>query len=239
MSGGGKTTNGALLHREYGLQVGHENSRNNQVYDTSSRSEVRPQLLYEFIKRTFDILISLVCLTIGLPVYLIIALAIVINDPGNPFFLQRRVGKNGQVFRIVKFRTMYQNTDKKKSELLDRNMYSGVHFKMENDPRITRVGRFLRKTSLDETPQVLNILFGKMSVVGPRPFVPEEQAQLPNDRLEVKPGLTCYWQISDTLQMSDSEQLELDYRYIRERGISTDCKLIWETVRYVFRAKNC
>lgn len=179
------------------------------------------------------------CLTVGLPVYLIMILAIIIDDPGNPFFVQERVGLNGRTFRMVKLRTMYKDAEKMKTELMGENEYDCVHFKMKNDPRITRVGRFLRATSLDETAQAINILLNHMSVVGPRAYIRSEQQNLPDDRLQVKPGLTCYWQITDTTQMSYEEQLELDYKYIRERGIRTDLKLIWKTICTILGAKNC
>ena len=201
--------------------------------------EVKPKPVYDFIKRAFDIVVSLICLTVGLPIYLLIALAIVIDDPGNPLFIQKRVGKNGKVFKMVKFRTMRKDAEQIKVNLTEQNEYKSVHFKIENDPRVTKVGRFLRRTSLDETAQVLNLLIGSMTIVGPRPFIPSEQEQLPSDRLQVKPGLSCYWQLEDTTKMSDEEQLELDYRYIRERGIKTDLRIIWKTVCSVFGAKNC
>ena len=152
--------------------------------------------------------------------------------------MQERVGLNGRVFRMIKFRTMYRDADSHKSELKNE-CESNVHFKIKNDPRITHVGKFLRKTSLDETPQALNLLTGSMTIIGPRAFIPSEQAQLPLDRLQVKPGLSCYWQITDTTKMSYDEQLELDYRYIRERGIATDLKIIWYTLEYIVHQSNC
>lgn len=200
---------------------------------------VEPKPAYDFIKRIFDIIVSLICLTVGLPVYIIIAFAIMIDDPGNPFFVQERVGKNGKVFRMVKFRTMRKDAEEMKVNLSAQNEYKSVHFKIENDPRVTKAGKFLRKTSLDETPQVLNLLTGNMTVVGPRPFIPSEQVQLPDDRLQVKPGLSCYWQLADTAKMSDEEQLELDYRYIRERGVGTDLKIILATIKSIFKGGNC
>ena len=117
---------------------------------------------------------------------------------------------------------------------MTNNEYESVHFKMSDDPRITRVGKFLRRTSLDEAPQALNLLTGSMSVIGPRPFIPEEQAQLPVDRLSVKPGLSCYWQITYTTKMSYENQLELDFWYICERIILMDMKLIGLTHRTIF-----
>ena len=202
------------------------------------RLTVRRKPFYDFIKRAFDIFVALMCLTVGLPVYLIMILAIIIDDPGNPFFVQERVGLNGRTFRMVKLRTMYKDAEKMKTELMGENEYDCVHFKMKNDPRITRVGRFLRATSLDETAQAINILLNHMSVVGPRAYIRSEQQNLPDDRLQVKPGLTCYWQITDTTQMSYEEQLELDYKYIRERGIWTDIKLICKTIKVVICGKN-
>ena len=198
---------------------------------------VRRKPVYAFVKRAFDLIISIICLTVGLPVYLIMILAIVIDDPGNPFYIQKRIGLQGKEFNMVKLRTMYRDADKHKAELKNECV-SDVHFKMKNDPRITRVGRFLRTTSLDETPQAVNVLLNHMSVVGPRAFVASEQSQLPDDRLQVKPGLTCYWQITDTTQMSYEDQLELDYKYIRERGVWTDIKLIGKTVKAVFKGGN-
>ena len=208
-----------------------------EVADASELTRRKP--VYSVVKRVFDIVVSLLCLTVGMPVYLLIALAIVLDDPGNPLFFQKRVGKNGKVFTIVKFRTMYKNSDSRKAILMIHNEYESVHFKMADDPRITRVGKFLRRTSLDEAPQALNLLTGSMSVIGPRPFIPEEQAQLPVDRLSVKTGLSCYWQITDTTKMSYEDQLELDYRYIRERSIWTDIKLIGLTIRLIFGGGNC
>lgn len=198
----------------------------------------RKKPVYEFFKRCFDILAGLLCFTVGLPVMLAIALAIVIDDPGNPVFVQKRAGLDGKEFNVYKWRTMYCDAEERKKELMAQNEYNDVHFKIEHDPRITRVGAFLRKFSLDETMQAVNLLNGTMSVIGPRPFVLSEQAQLPADRLLVKPGLSCYWQITDTAKMSYDEQLELDYKYIRERSVATDLKLIWETILVVFRGKN-
>ena len=185
-----------------------------------------------------DIVVAIICLTIGLPVYLVIALLIVLDDLGNPIFVQDRVGKDGKVFKMFKFRTMYKDAESRKDELKDKNEYNSVHFKIENDPRITRIGRILRRTSLDEIPQAINLLTGSMSIIGPRPFIPEEQAKLPRDRLKVKPGLSCFWQIADTVKMSYEDQLELDYRYIRERSMRTDIRIVKDTVKIIIKQKN-
>lgn len=209
-----------------------------EAINEADRLEFVEKPVYDFFKRAFDVVVSILCLTLGLPVFLIIAAAIVIDDFGNPIFVQERVGKDGKKFLCFKWRTMYLNSDEKKIDLEKDNEYVSVHFKMTNDPRVTRVGRFLRKTSLDETLQCINILLNHMSVIGPRPFITSEQEQLPDDRLVVKPGLSCYWQIADTSQMSNEEQLELDYKYIRERSLGTDIKIIFKTIGVVFGQKN-
>lgn len=194
--------------------------------------------VYDFFKRAFDVACSFLALVVLSPVFLIVSIVIVINDFGNPFFIQERIGKNNKAFRIVKFRSMYKDAEQRKAALMSQNEYADVHFKIEKDPRITKVGHIIRKTSIDELPQLINILKGDMSIIGPRPFIRSEQEQLPSDRLLVKPGLSCYWQISDTAKMTNDEQLELDYRYIRERSFATDIKLIFKTVAVVFTGKN-
>lgn len=194
--------------------------------------------VYDFFKRVFDVACSFLALVVLSPVFLIVSVVIVINDFGNPFFIQERIGKNNKAFRIMKFRSMYKDAEQRKAALMSQNEYTDVHFKIEKDPRITKVGHIIRKTSIDELPQLINILKGDMSIIGPRPFIRSEQEQLPSDRLLVKPGLSCYWQISDTAKMTNDEQLELDYRYIRERSFATDIKLIFKTVAVVFTGKN-
>lgn len=194
--------------------------------------------VYDFLKRAFDIFFSLAVLIFLCPVLIISAIAIMIDDFGNPFFVQERSGKDNKTFKMIKFRTMYVNSDEKKADLINSNEYNSVHFKMTNDPRVTKIGEFLRKTSIDELPQCINILLNQMSVIGPRPFIPSEQEQLPDDRLVVKPGLSCYWQITNTTKMPIEEQLELDYKYIRERSFLTDIKIIFKTVGVVFGKKN-
>jgi len=208
------------------------------VVMVKSNVTIKKKPVYDFLKRFADILISLVGLTCGLPFFIIIAIVVMIDDFGNPFFMQERIGKDGKAFNMFKFRTMFMHADEMKVDLLEQNEYESVHFKMSNDPRITKVGKFLRKTSLDELPQILNVLLGHMTIIGPRPFVRSEQDQLPSDRLLVKPGLSCYWQITDTVKMSDEDQLELDYKYIRERSIGTDIKIILATIKMVLGGGN-
>ena len=223
----------------FDTEVQNETEENEQLAEAIYTPIYTPKPIFDFFKRVFDVFASLICIVVGLPVYLIIAAVIIIDDPGNPFFAQERVGLNGKHYMCLKWRSMYMDAEARKAELAQQNEYDSVHFKMANDPRITRVGHFLRKTSLDETAQFLNILFNDMSFIGPRPFVVKEQDQLPSERLAVKPGLSCYWQITDTTKMSTEEQLELDYKYIRERSVLTDLSLIFKTVMVVFKGKNC
>ena len=211
----------------------------NQSSPYEKRHEVRPKPIYDCIKRLFDILVALLCFTVGIPVYIVIAVIIMTDDFGNPFFIQERVGLGGRRFPMVKYRTMYVGSDDCKYDLMEKNEYSSVHFKLTDDPRVTRVGKILRRTYLDEIPQAINLLIGSMTVIGPRPFIPSEQKSLPDDRLRVKPGLSCYWQITDTTKMSYEDQLELDYKYIRERGFLTDLKIIWLTIKYILAGRNC
>ena len=194
---------------------------------------------YLINKRIFDIVFSLAVLILLSPVYLILALLIVLDDPhAGPIYAQTRVGKDGKPFRFYKFRTMVKDADRMLDSLLDLNeKRDGPAFKIKDDPRITRMGRFLRKTSLDELPQFFNVLRGDMSVVGPRPPLPHEVAQYSPyhmQRLSVTPGLTCYWQTRknrDAIQFED--WVEMDLQYIRERSYLLDLKLILLTVKVV------
>ena len=204
----------------------------------ADRVEFVEKPVFDFFKRIFDILASFLALVVLSPFFIIIAVVIMIDDLGNPIFVQERVGKNGKKFLCLKWRTMYVNSDEKKVDLEKDNECVSVHFKMTNDPRVTRFGRFLRKTSLDETLQFVNILLNQMSFIGPRPFITSEQEQLPDERLFVKPGISCYWQVTDTTKMPIPEQLELDYKYIRERSVLTDLKIIFLTVGVVLGKKN-
>lgn len=204
--------------------------------------EVKPKPVYDFFKRVFDIVVSLVCLIVGSPFLLIVAAAIAIDDPGSPFYAQMRTGKNGRKFKMYKFRSMYKDAEKRRAELLSQNEADGPIFKIANDPRVTKVGRFIRKTSIDELPQLLNILKGDMTVVGPRPLPTYEQDacnEYQNQRLLVKPGLTCYTALDKHSEDDFDNWIELDMKYIRERGILTDLKIIFKTVGVVFSHKNC
>lgn len=200
--------------------------------------QLKSKRLYWAGRRFQDILFSALALIVLSPVLLITAVAIYIDDPkGSPIFKQERVGRDGKRFSFYKFRSMCVDAEEKLESLLKDNEMDGPVFKMKDDPRITRVGRFIRKTSIDELPQFWNILKGDMSIVGPRPALPrevEQYGEYEKQRLIVQPGLTCYWQIrpnrNDT---SFDEWMDLDMKYIQERSFLTDWKIIFMTVRAV------
>lgn len=195
---------------------------------------------YWYLRRAQDIFFSALAMIVLSPVMLIIALAVLIDSPGSsPLFVQTRIGRDGKPFRFLKFRSMVPNAEGKLDGLLSQNEMDGPVFKIKDDPRITRVGHFLRKTSLDELPQLWNVLRGDMSIVGPRPALPREVAQYDDyqrQRLLIQPGLTCYWQIQPRRNdLSFDEWLELDLKYIRERSFLVDWKIIFSTVRAVLQ----
>lgn len=190
---------------------------------------------YWFLRRMQDVLLSGVALLVLWPVILIFAVAIWLESPGaSPIFVQDRVGRDGKVFRFYKLRSMIPNAEAKLEKLLDKNEMEGPVFKIKEDPRITKIGRFIRKTSIDELPQLWNIIKGDMSIVGPRPPLPREVAQYDDyqmQRLYITPGLTCYWQIQPHRNdLSFDEWMELDIKYIQERSFLTDWKIIFGTV---------
>ena len=194
--------------------------------------------VYLFLKRTVDILGSGIGLIVLSPVFLIVALAIKIEDSkGSVLFSQKRVGQHGKEFNMYKFRSMVSNAEELKEKLLKQNEMSGPMFKMKNDPRITKVGKFIRKTSIDELPQLLNVLKGEMSLVGPRPSLPKEVIKFEPwmlERLEVKPGLTCYWQVMGRNDIDFEDWMKLDIKYVHDRNFWLDIKLIFKTFFVLF-----
>jgi len=192
-----------------------------------------------FFKRVQDIILSFTASLILLPVFLIVALIVFIECPSvSPFFVQQRVGKNGETFKFYKFRSMKPNAEAELENLLEQNEADGHAFKMKDDPRITKVGKFIRKTSIDELPQLWNILKGDMSIVGPRPPIPREVAEyseFEKQRLYITPGLTCFWQATPNRNdITFEEWVLLDIKYINERSFLTDWKIIFKTVLAVF-----
>lgn len=188
---------------------------------------------YLTVKRLFDIAASLFALLITLPLTLVVSLCIYLDDRGPIFYTQERIGKDGKPFRIYKFRSMCQNADDKKKELTEQNEVNGAMFKMSNDPRVTRVGCFIRRHSIDELPQLINVLLGNMTVVGPRPPLPEEVNQYSKhdkERLKVKPGCTGLWQVSGRNSLDFDEMVELDINYIEHASLLLDMKICFKTI---------
>ena len=185
-------------------------------------------------KRLMDIVLSAVGMLLLSPVYLAIAAAVKLSSPGPVFFVQTRVGRYGRYFKFYKFRSMRQDAESQKAALLAQNeSKDGVIFKMKDDPRITKVGRFLRRTSLDELPQLWNVFIGDMSLVGPRPPVPSEVLEYTLEdrkRLDVIPGITCLWQIKGRSDIPFNEQVQLDKEYILAPGIWKDIVILFKTI---------
>jgi len=194
------------------------------------------------IKRLFDFLVSLTFLIMFSPVYAVLSLWIKLEDRGPVFFAQTRVGLNGREFKMLKFRSMCVNAEAKLQEILAKNEHQqGITFKMKDDPRITKIGKWLRKLSLDELPQMINVLQGTMSLVGPRPPVPREVAlysQNDRYRLSVKPGITCFWQIGGRSEIDFSGQVKLDVKYIESQSFWTDIVILLKTVPAVLFGKG-
>ncbi len=188
---------------------------------------------YHIVKRIFDLIASLCGLIILSPLFLVVALLIKCEDHGPVFYKQKRVGKDQREFDMFKFRSMHVDADKRLTELKEQNEVDGPMFKMKNDPRITSVGRFLRKISLDELPQLWNVLRGDMSLVGPRPPLPREVANYSKydlQRLWVIPGITGLWQATERNNVGFEEMVELDLEYIKKRSLLFDVKIILLTI---------
>ena len=202
----------------------------------------RTRLAYRAVKRAFDIVFSgCVLAVIAIP-SLVLAAAIRLESEGNPFYSQIRVGQTQRdgslsTFRMWKFRSMYKDADERLAELKEQNEIAGAMFKMKDDPRVTKIGRFIRKHSIDEFPQFLNVFLGQMSVVGPRPPLPNEVAEYTEydlQRLAVKPGITGWWQVTDRNDTDFDGMVRRDLEYIAKRGVVTDLKIVLLTVVEVF-----
>jgi lipopolysaccharide/colanic/teichoic acid biosynthesis glycosyltransferase len=193
-------------------------------------------------KRALDIIVSLFLLLLAGPLLLVIAVLIKLEDGGPVFFSQTRIGQNGSEFKMFKVRSMVLGAELRLQDLLGKNKHrDGVTFKIQDDPRITRVGKWLRKFSFDELPQLYNVLIGNMSIVGPRPPLPREVAKYsPADRrrLAVKPGITCIWQISGRAEIDFSGQVQLDVDYIEKQNIWTDLLILTLTIPAVLSGKG-
>ncbi|UOO43739.1 sugar transferase [Priestia megaterium] len=200
--------------------------------------KVNEKKIYLFSKRFLDIVLSLIGLIFLLPVFIIVAICIKIEDKNGPvLFSQTRVGKNQSEFTMYKFRSMVSNAEELLENLLEQNETTGAMFKMKNDPRVTKIGRFIRKTSIDELPQLINVLKGDMSLVGPRPPLKREvevYTQYQKQRLLIQPGCTGLWQVSGRSNIGFEDMVELDLKYIVERSIFKDILIIIKTVLLVF-----
>lgn len=197
---------------------------------------------YEICKRVFDVVMSLLAMIVLSPVFLLTAVAIKLEDGGSVFYNQTRVTAGGREFTMYKFRSMRVTAEEELPRLLGRNEMTGPVFKIKGDPRITKVGRFIRRASIDELPQLLNVLKGEMSIVGPRPPLPQEVARYTPyqmHRLDVKTGLSCYRECHGRSLIIDfDEWVEMDLKYIRERGVMADLKIILRTILVVITGEG-
>ncbi|WP_279230685.1 sugar transferase [Clostridium autoethanogenum] len=196
---------------------------------------------YHFLKRIMDIIFSFVGIIAFFPIMFVVAVAIKLDSKGPIIFSQARVGKNGKIFKMYKLRSMTHDAEQLLDNLQHKNEMTGPMFKIKKDPRITKVGRFIRKTSLDELPQLFNVIKGEMSLVGPRPNLPKEVAKFTSQqkvKLLAKPGLTCYWQVMGRSNVDFEEWIRLDLKYINDRSTLLDIKLIFKTLGVFFGDKN-
>ncbi len=191
--------------------------------------------IYDIFKRIFDIVFSILGLIVLAVPLVVVAIIIMIDSPGaSPIYVQERVGKDGKTFKLLKFRSMIPEAEEMLDSLLDKNEVVGPAFKIKNDPRLTRFGSFIRRASIDELPQLINVIKGEMSIVGPRPPLPREVAMYNDEqkkRLAVIPGITCYWQVQPKRNsISFDEWLSLDMKYIRERCFKVDFIILYKTI---------
>lgn len=203
---------------------------------------VKNHLSYLFIKRLMDIVGASIGIILTAPIMLVVSILVKLEDPKGPIlFSQVRNGEYPKTFKMYKFRSMYVDAEERIEEIMHLNEQSGPAFKIKDDPRITKVGKFIRKTSLDELPQLFNVLKGDMSLVGPRPALPREVEQYTPyqiQRLLVKPGLTCIWQVSGRNNIGFDEWVDLDIKYIKTRNLWLDLKLILLTIPAMLGDEN-
>lgn len=208
----------------------------------SNRRLVNDHMAYLFVKRVIDIVGALAGLILLAPLFFVLAVLIKRDDPSGPvIFKQVRIGKNGVPFQMYKFRSMVSNAEDLLDNLLDRNETTGAMFKMRNDPRVTRIGHFIRRTSLDELPQLVNVLKGEMSLVGPRPPLPREVSQYSDydyQRLLVRPGCTGLWQVSGRSNVGFDQMVRLDLQYIKSRSMTVDLKIMMRTITVFFQSND-
>lgn len=213
-----------------------------KINNTISKDQIEKRVIYHSFKRIFDELLSIIAIVLLIPVFIITAILIKFDNPKGPiFYSQIRIGKNGHPFKMYKFRSMVVNADKKLKTLLSQNDVKGAMFKMRSDPRITKVGRIIRKYSIDELPQLLNVLKGDMALVGPRPPLEREYAdytEFDKQRLMVAPGCTGLWQVTVRNSVGFHEMVLLDVEYIKKSSISFDLKILLKTFLIMVKPNN-
>lgn len=219
-----------------------ENIRDQQQSIFLNDVQINKNSTYIFLKRAMDIIGAFCGIVLLSPLFLIVAVVIKVEDPKGPiFFKQTRVGRNEKEFTMYKFRSMITDAEEKLAQILHKNEVSGAMFKMKDDPRITKIGNFIRKTSIDELPQLMNVIKGEMSLVGPRPPLPrevKEYSKYHKQRLLVTPGCTGLWQATVRNGVGFEEMVELDLAYIKNRSFFYDIKIIFLTVGLIFRNNN-
>lgn len=226
-----------FVDERFGYGTVEEYARGGREREARARGEIYKR----YFKRPLDVAASLVGLALLSPVFLVLAVMVKRDSKGPVFFRQMRVGKDGKEFEFYKFRSMVQDAEELKCKLMHLNELEGPVFKISNDPRITKSGRFLRRTSLDELPQLFNVLKGDMSLVGPRPPLPAEVANYESwqrQKLSVLPGITCLWQISGRNHIGFTEWMRLDIEYIRRQSFGVDMKILARTLPAVLLRKG-
>lgn len=213
------------------------------IKETLKQSNIQPAggTFYKFTKRAIDIVLSFIGLLVVFIPTIILAIIIFFNDRGNPFFSQVRITENGKMFKMYKLRSMCVDAEEKFYKVQNKNQSDGLAFKSDSDPRITKIGRFIRKTSIDELPQLFNVLKGDMSIIGPRPPLPREVVLYTPDqmnRLLVKGGLSCICQVEGRSDMEFEKWVETDVRYIKTRNLRMDISLFFRTIAVVFIGKG-
>lgn len=206
-----------------------------------NKDKIESRFIYHGMKRLFDIVAATCGIIILSPLMIIIAVLIKNEDHGPIFYKQVRVGKNGKTFKMYKFRSMFINADKMLDKLKEQNDVDGPMFKMKDDPRVTKIGHFIRKHSLDELPQFLNVLKGDMSLVGPRPPLPsevEEYSEYDKQRLFVIPGCTGLWQATERNEVGFTKMVQLDIEYIKKANLFFDLWIIWKTIEIIFKPNS-
>lgn len=225
------------------MDVGRSVEKKNEIYESTIKNDFgRQSLFFRLFKRVIDIIGSLFGLIVLSPVFLIVTFLIILEDPQGPvIFSQKRVGKKGRLFTMYKFRSMCTDAEDQLHELIELNEIKGAMFKIKDDPRVTKIGKKIRKTSVDELPQLLNVLKGEMSLVGPRPPLQREVAEYSQrdmQRLSVKPGCTGLWQIRGRNDVHFDDMVDFDLEYIENQSIGNDCKIIFQTIKVMFLSRG-